>query len=188
MEDKYLQEGKQTTISKEIAELARSIEGEGLDYIFNVLVWLREYFNNGKNHATNVGIDFKSVLMGRSADEIYKSNYHAGCTDYTLLFVTIMRSKKIPTKYVEVIAEEWLNSKDTGSEDKIKGHSYGECYLDGKWFSVDATNGSINVYKAYRHFKIFGKGLDCYDLGIYGYDSMKKQFLEFKKKYIESKE
>ena len=131
-----------------------------------------------------MGVDLKEVLMNRTADDIYKSNYHAGCTDYTLLFVTIMRSKKIPTKYVEVIAEEWLDTKNSDSENKIKGHSFGECYLNGKWFSVDATNGSINVYKAYRHFKIFGKGLDCNDLGIFGYDSMKKQFLEFRKNYI----
>jgi hypothetical protein len=182
---KFLAEGEQTKISSDLKELAASIEGDGLVYIFNLLVWIRSNFNHGKNDAESVGEKKLEVLMARTADEIYKSNYHAGCTDYTILFVTITRYKGIPTKYVEVIAREWLEEKDPNKLKPIRGHSFGECYVNGEWFSVDPTNGIINVYKAYRNYVIYDKGKDPIDLGIHGYDSMKEKFLDFRLKYLE---
>lgn len=175
MKNNYLNEGKQTEITEVIKDISNEIEGFGIEYVFNTLIWIHS--NIGKIPES---IDKNSVFRKRTAKKILKDGFASGCTDYALVFVTLCRARGIPTKYVETIKCRWL--EDTNSR-TIYGHIFAECLINTKWVQIDPQRGTIYTRNNYNGFEIFDEGLDSWDIGIYDFDSLKEKFENFKQKY-----
>jgi len=171
----YLKSGKQTEASKEIIKISSQFKLDSFDLILEIMGWLHSYFRPKPE-------ELEKVFRKRTADEIIKSRFITGCSDYALTFVALARAKKIPVRYVETISKEWL---ENGDLDHIQGHVFADVYINNEWYIVDPQDGSIKSrYATFRRQQIvFGKGLDSWDLGIKDLNMMKKKFKDFKEKY-----
>ena len=123
---KYLQFGNRTDCSKEIIEIAQSINEptDGLT-VRKILLWINQ--NTVRIHDENDERKFK-----RSSTEILESGERTGCCDSSTLFTSIARCKGIPTMQIVTI------NKDTGRD----GHFYVASYLKdaekiGRWILID---------------------------------------------------
>lgn len=123
---KYLQFGNRTDCSKEIIEIAQSINEptDGLT-VRKILLWINQ--NTVKIHDEKDERKFK-----RSSTEILESGERTGCCDSSTLFTSIARCKGIPTMQIVTI------NKDTGRD----GHFYVASYLKdtekiGRWILID---------------------------------------------------
>ena len=123
---KYLQFGNRTDCSKEIIEIAQSINEptDGLT-VRKILLWINQ--NTVRIHDEKDERKFK-----RSSTEILESGERTGCCDSSTLFTSIARCKGIPTMQIVTI------NKDTGRD----GHFYVASYLvdtekRGKWILID---------------------------------------------------
>lgn len=123
---KYLQFGNRTDCSKEIIEIAQSINEptDGLT-VRKILLWINQ--NTVRIHDEKDERKFK-----RSSTEILESGERTGCCDSSTLFTSIARCKGIPTMQIVTI------NKDTGRD----GHFYVASYLKGtekigRWILID---------------------------------------------------
>ena len=124
--NKYLQFGNRTDCSKEIIEIAQSINEptDGLT-VRKILLWINQ--NTVRIHDEKDERKFK-----RSSTEILESGERTGCCDSSTLFTSIARCKGIPTMQIVTI------NKDTGRD----GHFYVASYLKdtekiGRWILID---------------------------------------------------
>ena len=124
--NKYLQFGNRTDCSKEIIEIAQSINEptDGLT-VRKILLWINQ--NIERIHDEKDERKFK-----RSSTEILESGERTGCCDSSTLFTSIARCKGIPTMQIVTI------NKDTGRD----GHFYVASYLKGtekigRWILID---------------------------------------------------
>jgi hypothetical protein len=175
MTNKYLSEGKQTKLTENIINIANTINGDGLNFVGNALLWLDK---NLKQLPPE--IDKNKIFRKRTADDIISDGYASGCTDYALAFIALCRAKHISTKYIEVVKCSWLESDGTGT---IRGHVFAECFIDDNWIQIDPQRATIHIKQNYNGFEIFDEGLDSWDLGITDFDTLKTSFEHFKKKY-----
>ena len=169
---KYLKSGKQTQITPLLEKTASSFRKREFELILEILDWVK---NNLKKSSSSEKKDL--LFRKRTSDEIVKSKIATGCTDYALVFIALIRAKKIPAKYIEAIWLKWLDKRD---EQYIEGHVFVECFINNKWYIIDPQEGAIKI--DYRRFVIFAKGLDSWDIGINNFNDLKKKFLNFKKK------
>ena len=178
MQKHFLQEGGQTKITPEIKQIAESIEGDDLIFIFYLLEWIHNNiaYKGGK---LPKGIEFNDIFRQRTAEQIIKEGYSSGCSDFTLAFIPIARAKGIPTKYVECINENYFKS----NLQNVAGHVFAECYIRDKWITVDPSAGSLFINKNYSKYVVYEKGLDSWDLGIKGLRTMRERFIPFAKDY-----
>ena len=123
---KYLQFGNRTDCSKEIIEIAQSINEptDGLT-VRKILLWINQ--NTVRIHDEKDERKFK-----RSSTEILESGERTGCCDSSTLFTSIARCKGMPTMQIVTI------NKDTGRD----GHFYVASYLKGtekigRWILID---------------------------------------------------
>ena len=123
---KYLQFGNRTDCSKEIIEIAQSINEptDGLT-VRKILLWINQ--NTVRIHDEKDERKFK-----RSSTEILESRERTGCCESSTLFTSIARCKGIPTMQIVTI------NKDTGRD----GHFYVASYLKdtekiGRWILID---------------------------------------------------
>ncbi len=76
----------------------------------------------------------------RTAKEIWDSKIMTGCTDYATLFATFARQIGIPTTILHTAERSWVerlqHNKDFSHH---YGHSFCECFYEGKWILVDPT-------------------------------------------------
>ena len=84
--------------------------------------------------------------FSRSAEEIFESRKMTGCTDCAYVFATLARQIGIPTTILQTSQKEWVNKFINGLEDNEMhyGHTFCECFVDGKWVLVDPTNQKID--------------------------------------------
>lgn len=169
----YLNEGPQTKITDLTKEISVIFESRDLDLIFEILGWIKK--NLKKKELGREKID---LFRKRTAEEIIKSGFLTGCTDYALAFIVLARACHIPTKYVEAIRNKWL---DIGTEEYLEGHVFAECFINNKWYIIDPEEGDIK--SSYGRFQIYAKDLDSWSLGIKNFDDLKVKFLEFRKNY-----
>ena len=170
---KYLGDGKQTQITPLIKKVASSFRERKFELILEILVWIRDNIKK-----TNSNEEKNLLFRNRTANDIIKSKMATGCTDFALVFISLARAKKIPTKYVEAIRRKWL---DIGDENYIEGHVFAECFINNKWHIIDPQEGAIKI--DYQRFVIFAKGLDSWDIGIKNINDLKNEFLKFQKEY-----
>lgn len=85
-------------------------------------------------------VEKSKVKFQRTAQEIWESGFCSGCTDYALLFATFARQIGIPTTFLHTAQKQWLKSLKNGNKEIInRGHSFCECFYNGKWILVDPT-------------------------------------------------
>ena len=174
---KYLKHGKQTIPSDKITKLANAVPGDGFDFVVGTLDWLDKNLRVERNRP-----DWDKTFHKRTAAQIVDDGFSTGCTDVALVFVSLCRTKSIPTKYVEAIGQDWL--EDRYKEGRIHGHAFAEVYLNDRWYVVDPEMGTIYVASTpYRFFEIYGTGLDTWDVGLHSFEEMRDKFLDFKKNY-----
>ncbi len=114
-----------------------------------------------KNIKTTTNKQYKmKYKFQRTAKEIWESGFATGCTDYAILFVTFARQIGIPSTFLHTAEYGWLQELKNGEEiSKIhRGHSFCECYYNGKWILVDPTYRKIvfsyNAEKIYLSYLV----------------------------------
>lgn len=76
----------------------------------------------------------------RNAKEIWESKKATGCTDYALVFSTFARQIGIATTLLHTAEYNWCLRLKNGGDYKVHyGHSFCECFYQGKWILVDPT-------------------------------------------------
>lgn len=172
-EIKYLKEGKQTRITPKILEIVNSDEFEKENFedkikaIFSFIKKLK-YNKEEKD----------KIFRKRSADEIISSGFVTGCTDEALVFITLARAMKIPAKYIETIDLKFLDKKE---ESEYGGHVYSGVFKEGDgWMVVDSTKSKLNANPGEDGRVVFREGLDSWDIGIFDYETLRREFEKFK--------
>jgi len=69
----------------------------------------------------------------------------ANCCDHTHLLIALLRAAGIPAKYVYVSARF--------TSGNVYGHVYANVWVDGKWYSADATSNS-NTFGVIKNWNI----------------------------------
>ena len=175
MKSKFESSGKQTQITPEIKDIAKGISGNAIDKSKQII----EIFSKRMKF-----IDFnENIFRKRTADEIIKDDTLTGCTDADLVFIAVARASGLSVKYVETIDESWLK---TGGG-SIRGHQYAEVYDDEnkRWFWVDPMGGRVDTPSPKIEGRVIYKvGSDSWDIGITGFDSLRKAFNIFREKWL----
>jgi hypothetical protein len=188
---KYLETGKQTSVTPAIQLIADSITGESDQEIAeNIISWIQDNLEYN---------DIDSLAKGSiSTEEIIEKEEFSGCTDFALVFITLARAKEIPAIYVETIQQEFLEKVNSGEkvDGPFLGHVFADVYVDGAWKAVDPAGGyfttvdsscvSENQYEGFNGcynrkedgenvpYTIYEKGLDFSALGF----NNKKDFVD----------
>lgn len=137
-------------IVKKADELRSQCKGDDSDFAWDVLMWIRENIEYD---------DAKTVKAGgkRPQNKYYEllatdnilSDEKGVCTDYSGLFVIMMRSQGIPCRYID-----GYNDNSDEGEDNI-GHAWNQVYANGSWDNYyDVTNRMIwtnPVYTIYSY-------------------------------------
>jgi len=163
-EKKWLQEGKQSKITKEIKAIAKKFTGNEFEKVRSIFLWINKNIKNAPKNQNTI-----KIFAKRSASKIIKDGWHTGCHDIAVIFVTLARASNIPTKYIEGI-------------DKINPHNRGHCvaevYISKSWMLADATKNSLYFLPTrssfYQQNYILGIGLDSWDVGIKSFKDWKE--------------
>lgn len=106
--------------------------------IQSLMAWIKHCVVSGDEEFN------KKSKFKRTSKEIWESGVATGCTDYALLFCTFARQLGIPTTFLQTVSKDTLEQIKNGEKIKLfKGHSFCECFLDGKWILCDPTFKSI---------------------------------------------
>lgn len=159
----YLEEGEFTFFTDKIKEISKKFKGEGTGKIDQILSWIKENIKLKKLSKENKNLIFRK----RSASEIIQSKFATGCTDFTIVFITLARASGIPAKYIECINKEQ-------SKKKILGHTFAEVFIDNKSFFIDPTHSKI-LSSLPEKYIIIGSGLDFADAGFRTLEDIKKK-------------
>ena len=109
--------------------------GKKATKIESLMAWINHCVVWSKDDKFN-----KKYKFNRTAQEIWESKIVTGCTDMALLFCTFARQIEIPTTFLHAAELDWLKNLLDGKDCQMhKGHSFCECFYDGKWILVDPT-------------------------------------------------
>ena len=76
----------------------------------------------------------------RNAEQIWQSKKATGCTDYAIVFACFARQLGISTTFLHTAEQNYLNRLKSGERNnRHVGHSFCECFYDGRWVLVDPT-------------------------------------------------
>lgn len=82
----------------------------------------------------------KNQKFQRNAKEIFESNKLTGFTDYAIVFAIFARQLGIPTTFLHTAEFNWCKKLKSGERFNSNiGHSFYECFYEGKWVLVDPT-------------------------------------------------
>jgi len=140
--------------NRDIAELSDSlaVQGSSLKTIESVLAWMN----------SNIEYDLSYYGLSKSAQDIVREK-RGVCVEYTHLFISVMNSLGIKTRYVGgyVMADEW------------QPHSCAEVYVDGQWIAVDPTFDEAGILDTSHVALSYGNdSSDLYDKVITYGDSV----------------
>ena len=171
---KWLKEGKQTIITKDIKKLSNTFKGKGLGYLKEILIW---YKDNLQIKKENIHI-YDPNFFTRSAEQIIKSKYLiAGCADEVIFFVTLARAKKIPASYIQTIHKESI----AGKRIILHGHVFSRVFLKNKTYLVNPAKDIISDKEDFGEYEPICEGLDSIDTGIKNLKDLKNSYLKYKK-------
>lgn len=173
----YLQAGKQTKITSNIAKVSTSINGSSNHKIQLIL----DYVKSLRYASFNI-----ELFRKRTADQIIKDNFVTGCTDSCLIFVALCRACEIPAKYVETIDISWLENGDSNS---ISGHQYSQVWIgrEKRWIWVDPFGNRIDTLSPENEGRVIYKiGLDSWSIGISDMKSLKEKFDVFRRYWLKN--
>ncbi len=113
------------------AKLAKGIKTTKIESLFN---WINKSVKFGDNEFNN------KFRFQRTAEEIWNSKIMTGCTDYATVFATFARQIGIPTTILHTAEKSWVDQVQQNNDySHHAGHSFCECFYDGKWILVDPT-------------------------------------------------
>lgn len=176
---KYKDEGQQTKITEYISSIVKNFKKAGIASVLEILSWIHKNIKEKQLPPE----EKSKIFRKRTADEIIRSGFATGCTDFGLVFITLLRARGIPAKYVEAIETEWL---EKGGDSSIHGHVFSEVYFNGEWFIVDPQAALIKAWYGKRYV-IYAAGLDSWDIGIANFEDLKNKFSEFRDKWLKNK-
>ncbi len=127
---------KDYVLDKVMCDYNRKISlGESVTKIDSLMSWI--------NHCVTTASDsnfLQKHKFNRTAEEIWESKVVTGCTDRAMLFCTFARQIEIPTTLLHTVKYNYLKDFLSGKDVQIhKGHTFCECFYDGKWILVDPT-------------------------------------------------
>jgi hypothetical protein len=160
----------QTEITQDIKNITSGFKTDGLSRIFEVLTWIHKNLKLDQNEEYK-----KEYFRTRTSEEIIKSKKLTGCTDYALVFLSLIRASGFEARYVEAIETAWLEN----GGDKILGHIFAEVLIGNDWFIVDPQSAVIRAWYGKRYV-IYAKGQDSWDIGIRNLDDLRSKFLEYR--------
>jgi hypothetical protein len=103
-----------------------------------------------------------ALFRKRTASQIISSRKSNGCTDYGLVFLTLVRELGIPAKYVETIEKENLSHPERLH---VSGHIFVELFINGKWEIYEPFRGFQKSYSlGEKKFIPIARGLDFSNL------------------------
>jgi transglutaminase-like putative cysteine protease len=148
----YIQEREFTDINRDIRDQANEIiagEDDLFDVVYKIAEWTRKYVEYDLNTLTE-----KSV---QKSSWVFKEKYGV-CDEITNLFISFLRSLKIPVKYVSGIAYS----------DTVEGwspHAWSEVYFpEYGWIPFDVTFGQYGWLDA-GHIKM-AEGFDAHEPSV----------------------
>ena len=114
---------------------AKRVMGKNITKIDSLIAWIHAKTMVSKDEEYK-----KQNKFQRTAQEIARDQKMTGCTDYAMLFATFARQIGIPTTILHTAEEKWLQRLLNGEDCKMHiGHSFCECFYEGKWILVDPT-------------------------------------------------
>lgn len=184
MSSQWQRFGEQTKPTPKLEKIAKSIKGDGLEYIDGVLSWMKDYFHPCKEEAKEKLL--YTEYLTKTAGEITKGKVEIACSDKALIFVTLMRLKGIPAKYVETVHNSCIEDE---KEEEVKQHAFSEVFVGGKWVLVNPEGGRVEGdvdYEKLGYVK-FREGLDAWNLGWHKLKDMESEAKSFIEKAREKK-
>lgn len=164
----------QTEVTREIQTIASVFSAVGWRLIFEVLAWIHKNLQFVQDERYK-----KEHFRTRTTQEILESKKLTGCTDYALVFLSLVRARGYDARYVEAIETVWLEQ----GGDAILGHVFVEVLLDGAWVIVDPQGATMRAWYGKR-YAIYAKGKDSWDIGIRNFDDLKKAFVRYREDFI----
>jgi len=123
---------------KEISSLIMdSCDGDRRCFIISSVKWVNEYLIYDTRYSDR-NYDTRWILK----------NKRGVCAEYTTLFISLMRSQGIPSRYVSVL------SYDIKRKELIP-HAYAEVYIDGVWYPVDVLWKQIGYADALHIYRYY---------------------------------
>lgn len=130
----------------------------------------RDYNDKTKEHAD-------SIQWKRTASEIITDGYvykGRACSDLVIVFLAICKAAGIEGRLVKLIGVN-IHGKEVG-------HSIAEVNLNSVWYTFDlSTKDSVpkegeltDLSRYYKIYKVWKKGRDLWDLGLYDISSEDK--------------
>lgn len=100
----------------------------------------------------------------RNAQQIWESGVATGCTDYAIVFSNLAKHIGIPSTILHTADFEYAKQLCENAEKPRRlGHSFCECFLNGKWILVDPTKQIIeekyNTEKIELSYMVGGKNV-----------------------------
>ena len=142
--DKYIGYGKLTKpflpddfVLKKVLSDFYSMRKNGQEA--SLIVSLYKWIHHNVRYAQDADFREKNRFQ-RTAQEVWESKLATGCTDYAILFATFARQIGLPTTFLHTAENGWVENLKAGDKlNKHIGHSFCECYYEGKWVLVDPT-------------------------------------------------
>lgn len=141
---KFLKEGSLTKsfLSDELVKEkvmfdfnSKQAQGNKVTKLESLCKWIHRCVRSTNDQTSKENLRFK-----RTAKEIWESGFCTGCTDWAMLFATLARQIGIPTTLLQTAEYNWLRKLQNNEKQLTRiGHSFCECFYDGKWVLVDPT-------------------------------------------------
>ena len=152
--EKYLQDGSMTmqflndpALDAKIAKARKDKEKVQILYAYIHLKTIHPRFASKKYKSEH--------KFQRTASEIWQDRQMTGCTDYALVFCSLARKYGLPTTFLDTLEEGCLKKiKDGKDVQKIYGHAFCECLIDGKWQLLDPTLAITEKNYNSEHIKL----------------------------------
>lgn len=136
----WKESGEMTKVTQEIRDLADSIQGEGIEYLKNVCLYIRAngYVPDRSDRPNRLKRTAHEILF--PDDDVERDEEGkiliGTCTEWGKVVRALSIAKGIPTVWIETLEEDWIEGKYP--EDTYSGHIFLEVY-DDKWHILDVT-------------------------------------------------
>lgn len=193
--ERYLSQGEQCQISDKKFLDDFQTDTKGIEQLGSVYRWLKDEFDSYSAGGKTIG----KVTV----DGLLEQKVMSGCDDYALVFCAVARELGYPSTLVRSSSIVWIKDfKVRGDDARPRiGHIFVEVYLDNKWILIDPTNGwyldedydpsdaviplkgniAGQTEETYG-FYVERKGIDIWDMGIYGQDDSAESMDEIARK------
>jgi len=111
------------------------------------------------------------LFRKRTAHEILEQGIYPTCSDFGIVFKSLMIALEVPSVYVEMFHEDYLLDK------KFHGHVVVKIQAGEKWYYIDPQNNQKRVSETLEELfplVFYKEGLDSWDIGIRSYSDMHK--------------